>query len=154
MEPFEPRNYHGPEFYIQGKWINFLKAKKWHIERLTGNISQYGIPDVYIAHNEFGTRWVDFKVYGKYAFTKAQKIKWPIWEQYNIGIWILGASSKEECNFDFMSEEYKKLFGKPNWRDYWKSSWDQQPTIDELLEECDNALEESNCGRKSRLLLE
>ena len=32
-------------------------------------------------------------------------------------------------------EEYDKLFGPPNWRDYWKKSWGDVPDVDALLDE-------------------
>lgn len=141
MDPFKPRNKHGPEFYIQDLWVGFLEGKGWLVERLVGNAFQSGIPDIYIGHLQHGTRWIDIKVYGKYNFTKAQKQKWPEWEKFGIPIWILGAESREACTLEHMIEEYELLFGKPNWRQYWKSSWDKQPDIDKLLDECDKELE-------------
>ena len=65
---------------------------------------------------------------GKYSFTRKQKIKWPIWERYGCGIWILTAATQVE---------YDKLFAPPNWREYWKPSWDVVPDIDALLDELD-----------------
>lgn len=139
MDPLNPRAKHGPEYHIQGLWSDFLEAKGWHVERLIGNAYQSGIPDLYIAHREYGTRWVDIKVYGSYSFTKAQRDKWPIWEKNGIGIWILGAKSKEACTKSHMISEYEKLFEPPNLRDYWKESWDKKPDIDKMLGEIDNA---------------
>lgn len=135
MDPFKPRAAHGPEFYIQPLWVDFLERKKWHVERLIGNTLQYGIPDLFIAHKDYGTRWVDIKVYGGYSFTKKQRQKWPIWEKYGIGIWILGAKSKVECTKVHMLEEYDNLFQQPNWRQFWKASWDIKPDIDNMLED-------------------
>lgn len=138
MDPFKPRAGHGPEFFIQDRWVAFLEAKKWHVERLIGNAYQTGIPDLLIAHKEYGSRWVDIKVYGRYSFTKAQKAKWPIWEDYGLGIWIVGAPSKIECTKALMLEEYKALFGPPNWRQFWRESWDKKPDIDKLLGEIED----------------
>lgn len=137
MEPFKARARHGPEFHIQKRWVAFLEKKGWHVERLVGNAFQLGIPDIFIGHPQYGCRWVDIKVYGRYSFTKAQRAKWPIWEKYGIGIWILGAKSKEECTKEHMLEEYERLFQPPNWRNFWKDSWDETPDIDRMLEDLD-----------------
>lgn len=126
------RAKHGPEFYIQQDLIVFLKARGWHVERMIGNAFQMGIPDLFIAHPKWGQRWLDVKRPGKnYSFTKAQKLKWPVWEAFNIPIWILTAATQEE---------YDKLFQPPNWRDFWKESWGAIPTladIDAMLDELD-----------------
>jgi len=140
MDAFKPRDKHGPEYFIQDRYAKFLEAKGWLVERMVGNAFQKGIPDLYLAHPEYGTRWCDIKVYGKYNFTKAQRIKWPMWEQYGIGIWILGAPSKQECTKAYMIEESNNiLFQPPNWRNFWKASWDDKPDIDKMLEELGDA---------------
>lgn len=56
-----------------------------------------------------------------------------MWEKFKIGIWILTAANEEE---------YDKLFKEPNWRDYWKSSWNLEPTPEEIFDELDYELEE------------
>jgi len=139
VDPFKARAAHGPEYFIQNKWVDFLEGKKWHVERLVGNAFQTGIPDLFLGHPRYGTRWVDVKVYGRYSFTKAQKKKWPIWEKYGIGIWIIGAKSKQDCTKEHMLEEYERILlnSPPNWRDFWKDSWDEKPDIDKMLEELD-----------------
>jgi hypothetical protein len=50
-----------------------------------------------------------------WEYTKAQCQKWPIWDDFGIGIWIITAATEEE---------YDKLFKPPNWRDYWKPRYD------------------------------
>lgn len=117
---------HRPEWRIQQALIKFLTARKWLVEHTHGNLFQQGFPDLFLHHIKWGYRWVDCKVKGKYTFTKAQKQKWPIWERHGVGIWILT---------DATQEEYDKLFGPPNWRDYWKPSWGVLPDIDKLLDE-------------------
>jgi len=93
---------------------------------MIGNALQYGVPDLYAHHVKWSGRWIDVKVEGKYSFTTAQKIKWPLWEKHGVGIWILtGATQKQ----------YDRLFQPPNWRDYWKPSWDAKPDIDALLDQ-------------------
>lgn len=140
MDPFKARAKNGPEFHIQNKWVKFLESKGWHVERMVGNAFQTGIPDLYLAHSRYGTRWVDVKVYGRYTFTKAQKKKWPIWESYGVGIWIIGAKSSKDCTKDHMLEEHEQVLvsGSPNFRDFWKASWDEKIDIDKLLEELDD----------------
>lgn len=140
MDAFKARAAHGPEFYIQNKWVDFLTNKQWHVERMVGNAFQTGIPDLYLGHKKYGTRWVDVKVYGRYSFTKAQRRKWPVWEKYNIGIWIIGAKSSAECTKEHMTEEYERILikSKPNWRDFWKDKWDYKQDIDKMLEGLNN----------------
>jgi hypothetical protein len=138
VEPYKPRSRHGEEYYIQDLWVNFLENKKWHVERLIGNAYQSGIPDLYIGHLNYGCRWIDIKVYGDYSFTKAQKKKWPIWEKYGIGIWIIGAESRDSCTKKHMLKEYEILFQPPNWRDFWLDKWDQKPDIDKMLDGLEN----------------
>jgi hypothetical protein len=82
---------------------------------MVGNMFQTGVPDLYAMHKEHGTRWIDMKNPVSYELTAAQRIKWPQWEENGVGIWIITGST---------DEEYKKLFGPPNWRLYWKDKYD------------------------------
>lgn len=123
------RAKHGPEWYIQRDVIKYLVARGWHVEHTHGNLYQTGFPDLFVAHKKWGTRWIDCKQPKRYCFTRAQKQKWPLWESFRIGIWILTAATQEE---------YDKLFALPNWRSYWKASWGPVPTtadIDRMLDE-------------------
>lgn len=115
-----------PEWHIQQALIEFLGHRDWLVEATHGNLYQKGLPDLFIHHIKWGYRWIDCKVKGRYSFTKAQKIKWPIWEAHGVGIWILTGATQEE---------YDKLFDSPNWRKYWKPSWGVLPDIDALLDE-------------------
>jgi hypothetical protein len=115
---------HGPEWFIQRDLVEFLEAREWLVERMIGNAFQTGIPDLYAHHPKWGSRWIDVKNAGKYSFTKAQKRKWPLWESYGVGIWILTSADQHA---------YDKLFAPPNWRNYWKASWGVIPNIEELL---------------------
>lgn len=138
MDPIKFRAAHGPEWHIQERFKDFLSGRGWLVERVIGNAFQKGLPDLFLGHPQHGWRWVDIKVFGKYSFTKPQRQKWPIWEQYGIGIWILGAASEEECTVQHMATEYNKLFEPPNWRQFWKSSWDEKDDIDKMLDELNN----------------
>jgi len=126
------RKRHGPEWQIQKDLIVFLRHRGWWVEVTHGNLYQQGLPDLYIGHPEFGQRWIDVKNPVAWEFTKAQCQKWPIWDKFGIGIWILTAASKEE---------YDKLFAAPNWRNYWKSRYDEYLiSVDVLLNELLNGL--------------
>ena len=114
-----------PEQKIQLELTEFLRGRGWLVEATHGNAYQKGIPDLFIAHLRFGQRWIDCKVKGKYSFTKSQKLKWPIWEEKGVGIWILVAATEDE---------YQKLFEPPNWRQYWRPSYGELPDIDALLD--------------------
>jgi hypothetical protein len=84
---------------------------------MIGNVYQTGIPDLFIAHKKYGTRFLDIKNPVSYNFTGAQRLKWPLWDSFGIGIWIITAATEEE---------YQKLFLPPNWREYWKPSYDER----------------------------
>jgi len=120
---------HGPEWYIQKDLMEFLKDRNWLVERMIGNAYQYGIPDLWVHHKKFGGRWIDVKNPTRYSFTKEQRHKWPLWEKFGCGIWILTAATQDE---------YDKLFAPPNWRDYWKPSYDKTHDIDALLDELEH----------------
>lgn len=117
MDPKKFRSKSGPEAIIQKKFIEHVKRKGWHVERMIGNALQKGIPDIYIIHPEHGYRWIDLKNPKGYEFTIAQRIKWPIWEKFGMDIYIITG---------WTDEEYDKLFGEANWRQYWKPRYDEQ----------------------------
>lgn len=113
MKKIRPR--HGPEYRIERDVKKFLRARGWWVEKMHGNMYQKGIPDLLLAHKKFGLRFVDVKNPVSWEYTKAQCQKWPVWDRYGIGIWIMVAATEEE---------YDKLFKPPNWRNYWKPRYD------------------------------
>lgn len=123
----------GPEWYIQRDLKNFLKARGWMVEQTHGNLFQQGFPDLFISHPVRGSRWIDVKNPDAYEFTRAQQQKWPVWDSFGVGIWILTGATQEE---------YDKLFRPPNWRDYWKDRYGE-PDIDQLLREINEAPDET-----------
>ena len=117
-----------PEYEIQAGFIAYCRARGWLVERLIGNAFQTGIPDLYLYHPKWGQRWVDLKSPGRYSFTKAQRIKWPLWEKFGLGIWIVTSADQDG---------YDSLFRPPNWRDFVKRTWKipTQEDIDKMLDE-------------------
>lgn len=95
------------------------------MERTNGNRYQTGFPDRRILHREFGLKWVDYKAPLHNVLTIAQQRKWPVWDSFGDGIWIMTAATEDE---------YRKLFGKPNWRDFWKPRYGEID-IERLLAE-------------------
>jgi len=124
MDPIKIRPKHGPEYGIQSRIVNYLRDRGWLVERMVGGAFQSGIPDLYVFHPKYGPRWLEVKNPISYVFTRAQKIKFPTWEKYGLGIWILTSE-----------EEYDKLFEPPNWREYWKPQWDDEMNVDKIMEE-------------------
>lgn len=129
------RPKHGPEWHVQKDLMRFVGVRGWLVERTHGNLFQQGFPDLYLSHPRWGQRWVDVKVEGAYEFTKAQRQKWPIWDRFGIGIWILTGASQDD---------YDKLFKPPNWRSYWKPKYgdpDQPFDLEELLSQLDDPID-------------
>lgn len=120
-----------PEARLQGRLIPFLQERGWLVEVMHGNVFQKGIPDLYIWHQDLDlSRWVDVKLPSGSVLTKAQCQKWPEWEKVGLGIWILREDS---------DEEYRKLFGPPNWREMWRPGYEKYVReVDDILLELDD----------------
>jgi len=86
--------------------IDFLKVRDWGVKETHGNMYQSGLPDLYIYHHRYGSRWLEMKMPDKYKFTAAQLITFPEFSAKNVGIWILTAATEYE---------YRKLMGPANW---------------------------------------
>lgn len=134
MQTKKPRFRTTPEDRIQGQVISFLEARGWLVEKMHGNAFQKGIPDLYCFNPSIGGpeglhRWVDIKVKGQHRYTKSQCQKWPLWESIGLGVWIMMGAT---------DEWYSKLFGPPNFRDYWKPSYDKYcQTVEDIIKEMD-----------------
>lgn len=126
----KPRFRTSPESSIQNKIIEFLELRGWLVEKMHGNVFQKGIPDLYCFNPDLNPpeglhRWVDVKVKGQNTYTKAQCQKWPKWENRRLGVWIMMEATEEE---------YAKLFGEPNFRQYWKPRYDKYClSLDDIL---------------------
>lgn len=105
------------ESSLQRRIKNYLIRRGWHVEILSCNAFQKGIPDAYCFKLlDDGTelhRWVDIKVPGKGTLTKAQCQKWPVWESIGLGVWIM------------TEPDESVLYGPPNFRDLWKPRYDK-----------------------------
>jgi hypothetical protein len=115
---------HGPEWRIQNELKRYLAVRGWLVEATHGNAYQKGFPDLYLYHPQHRQRWVDCKSPIRHSLTRAQRTKWPRWEKFGVGIWILTAATQEQ---------YDKLFGPPNWRAFFKSR--AIPNVDRLLDQ-------------------
>jgi hypothetical protein len=111
-----------PEVVIQRELVQLLRTRGWHVERMSADAFQNGIPDLYCYHRKWNARWVEVKRPTAYDFTRRQRQRFPIWQKAGIGIWILTAATQEE---------YDKLFKPPNWRRFWKPSF-ATPTIADI----------------------
>ncbi len=131
------------ELDIQRELIEFLRTRRWHVERMLANSYQTGIPDLFCYHAKWGTRWIADKRPVEYTFTRRQRQKWPEWERAGIGIWILTAATEQQ---------YGVLFRAPNWRDFWKPSF-RTPTmadVDAMLDELVREGEQAESSREQK----
>jgi len=127
LDPIKLRSKHGPEYKIQNRFVRYLEDRGWLVERMIGNMYQFGIPDLFVSHPKYGQRWIDIKNAGEYDFTTRQIQKWPVWEAHGVGIWIITGD-----------EDYEKLKGPPNWRNYWKTRYGDLPTKEELIHDLES----------------
>ena len=136
-----------PEVEIQRKLVAFLQARSWHVERLFADAFQNGFPDLFAAHVKWGQRWIEVKRPDESSFTQRQRQKFPVWEKFRIGIWILTAATQAQ---------YDLLFKPPNWRDFWKPSFqiptrqDTDAMIDELAREHEQQIERERDDRRKQ----
>lgn len=109
-----------------------LTGLGWLVEVTHSTKYFKGFPDLFLGHPQYGQRWVDVKVEGKYEYTAAQRDKWPRWHLHGVGIWIMTAGTHEQ---------YERLWKPPNWLDYWKSKYGDpfnQPDLEDLLNTIDD----------------
>ncbi len=117
-----------PEQQIQDELVEFLRIRQWHVETISADPFQNGLPDLFCANKKVGIRWVEVKRPSGYTITLRQRQRWPVWHAFGIGIWILTAATQEE---------YDKLFKPPNWHDFWKEEFrvPTQEDIDAMFDE-------------------
>lgn len=111
MDKFVPKKNrgNGPEAKIQSALEDYLKVRDWFVQVMHGNLFQFGVPDMYIAHRRYGARWVEVKNPLSYRFTPAQLETFPRMAAAGVGVWVLIAATESE---------YRKLFAPANWHTY------------------------------------
>lgn len=110
MKSLKVRNYgEGPEKKIQNAFIKFLKLRDWYCKILHGNAYQQGMPDLFICHHKFGSRFVEIKVPKGYKFMQSQVETFKEMSKADIGIWVVNEAAEHE---------YRKLFKPANWYHY------------------------------------
>jgi hypothetical protein len=110
MSPFSPDSVTGPEAAIEKKIMAKLREHEWFVKKIHGNAYQSGLPDLFAAHSQYGSRWIEVKYIENYSFTKAQQQDFPALMAAGVKIWILVDSTVEELT---------KLFKPPNWQEYY-----------------------------------
>ena len=112
MEPKKVRNTRiGPERIIQDKIIAKLRMLQWSVRETHGNLYQWGFPDLYCAHRQYGTRWVEVKDPARRGnvFTEAQMEYFMELGSKGVGVWVLTSDHNEEI---------AKLHKEHNWYHY------------------------------------
>jgi hypothetical protein len=119
------------EWAIRRDVKEMLEQRGWLVEITHGNAFQSGLPDLFCFHRKWGERWIDLKRPKGYSLTRAQRRKWPIWEEAGLGVWILT---------DATQAAYDLLFAPPNWRCYAgrRKAVPSPDEIDRMLEEMRN----------------
>lgn len=97
----------GPERRIQNAIKAELEKDGWFCKDTHGNIYQYGFPDLYCCHADWGARWIEVKNPTGYIFTPAQLKTFPMFQANGVGVWVLVDPS-----------EKGKLFQPANWWTY------------------------------------
>lgn len=87
-----------------------LRGMRWVVIATHGNVYQAGLPDLYCARRDYGSRWIECKQPINYSFTKAQCEVFPLLHSQGIGIWILSG---------YDDIEIAKLFKPANWMTYY-----------------------------------
>lgn len=133
------RQMSAKESTIQRRVKQALIDAGCHVEVLSCNAYQKGIPDLYVFYQhetEDGLFechwWVDVKRPKGGTLTKSQVQKWSVWEGIGLGVWILTGEEPDPLAFLLNSE--------PNWRDWWKPRYEKFLLVNpwEVLEDDNN----------------
>ena len=96
----------------------FLEARGWHCEKIIGNQYQQGLPDLFICHSQYTSRWIECKVIetdGSIHITPAQRIKFPILLSRGVPIYVIASDDlRGTKNYSKRERLYQKLFDEPN----------------------------------------
>lgn len=97
----------GPEAQGAARLLRFMRARRWHCEKLSGGLYQVGLPDYVCWHPEYGQRWIETKAPGE-KLRRSQEVKFKIMSDYGQKIYVL----EDE-------RHYPRLFNEQdNWRHY------------------------------------
>ena len=99
-----------PERAIQDAVKLRLEQQEWYVIQTHGNVFQFGLPDLYVCHIKYGTRWIEVKNLANYRFTAAQLKVFPMLGAKGVGVWVVTDPLQVP----------DILFTKPNWMEYLK----------------------------------
>ncbi len=95
-----------------------LRSRGWDVRNIHGNQYQKGLPDRFISHPMYTSRWIEYKVFNKHykvKITDAQAVVFPILLHNNVPIYAICAQDLRGVQFKRLRERlYKKLFDPPN----------------------------------------
>jgi hypothetical protein len=99
---------------LQRRIKKYLEIGGFHIEIMSCNAYQKGIPDMWVyCPDDDRAWWVDVKKPKGSTLTKSQVQKWTLWDSKGIGVWIL-----TEC-------DEAVLYGPPNWKEWWRPRYEK-----------------------------
>lgn len=92
-----------------------LKARGWTYHNIHGNEYQMGLPDRFIHHPKYSSRWIEYKVVrsGSVKLTQAQKAIFPQMISNNVPIYIIAHTDLRYSTHE-LKRMYNKLFEEPN----------------------------------------
>ena len=103
------------ESAIQREVKKRLESQGWLVYVTTCNAYQSGLQDLICSHPVHGVRFCDVKRPKGSRLTKAQAQKWPEFERYGWHTWIVTTADEAE----------EILLGPPNWRLWWRDSYEK-----------------------------
>ena len=111
------------EKHVLNELRSCMEKKGWLVEKVWGNITNAGWPDLYCYHEKHGERWVETKSKRKYhKLGEKQVVRFRKWSKKGVKIWVLRGGEPEE---------YKLLFKDPNWKEFIPKSMEE--TLDQIL---------------------
>lgn len=103
---WKPRIKNNPERQIQDAIGAKLRKLGWVVKDTHGNVFQFGLPDMYVAHRIHGARWIEVKNPKGYKLEASQREFFHQLASVGVGVWIL---------FSDDDSEIAKLFKPANW---------------------------------------
>jgi len=103
--------------HVVKPFIRMLKDRGWRCKNVIGNQYQQGFPDYFIMHENYSSRWVEFKVRkgNIVTLTPAQRIEFPEMISRGVPIYVIAAEDlRGSVNQALRERMYRKLFEEPN----------------------------------------